>query len=83
MSGRAEFRAFVKRAHPDAGGDHDEFVAGLARFRAESGVDDQGAGGGNRFDGPVVFATGPRGVRGLVDRVSRWHSRRFRKPRVR
>ncbi|MCG8918176.1 hypothetical protein L6E12_20545 [Actinokineospora sp. PR83] len=77
---RAARREFVRRAHPDVGGDHDEFVAGLARLRAAA---EQSDPDGRRWDGPVVGDTRPGGVFGLTDRVRRWHSRRFRKPRVR
>lgn len=31
---RAQFRAWVRASHPDAGGDPEAFTAGLARWRA-------------------------------------------------
>ncbi|MGW5054514.1 hypothetical protein [Actinokineospora sp. NPDC004072] len=75
MSGRDEYREFVRRHHPDRGGDPEVFAAGLAELRAR---------GDPRFDAPVVGgADPPRGVRGAAARVRRWYARRFRKPRVR
>ncbi|MGQ0837873.1 hypothetical protein [Actinokineospora sp.] len=68
---RAAYRDFVRRAHPDRGGDHDEFVAGLAALAADA-----------RYDAPVVGGDPPRGVRAVATRLRRWHDRRFRKPRV-
>ncbi len=76
---RAEFREFVRRAHPDRGGDPAVFVAGLAERRGgrsragERGDDDRDG----RFDGPVVGL--PHGFRA---RWARWRERRTRDPRV-
>ncbi|MGX7826735.1 hypothetical protein ACTG9Q_16745 [Actinokineospora sp. 24-640] len=77
MSGRderAEYREFVRRHHPDRGGDPAEFVAGLAALRARRDA---------RFDAPIVGADPPRGVRGAAVRLRRWYRRRHRTPRVR
>jgi hypothetical protein len=70
---RAAYRAFVREHHPDRGGDPDEFVAGLARFRAEHAepADDP------RFDAPVeVVAPLPFPVRVGVALIRTWHRRR-------
>lgn len=51
---KAAFRAFVRDHHPDRGGDPEVFVAGLRRFRTESGhpsPDDA------RYDCPVEIVT--------------------------
>jgi hypothetical protein len=83
---RARFREFVRRAHPDRGGDHDAFVAGLAALRAEADSRHDARCDirrDTRYDGPVVGGDPPRGVRGLPVRLRRWRDRRFRKPRVR
>ncbi|GGS50275.1 MULTISPECIES: hypothetical protein [Actinokineospora] len=75
MTWRAEYREFIRRNHPDRGGDPEAFAAGLAELRARRDA---------RFDAPVVGgADPPRGVRGAARRVRRWYTRRFRKPRVR
>ncbi|AOS64885.1 hypothetical protein [Actinoalloteichus hymeniacidonis] len=62
---RAALRAFVRRHHPDLGGDPARFAEGLrelqdARRHAELGPGPIGSGNGqthstNRFDGPIVF----------------------------
>ncbi|PXY28205.1 hypothetical protein [Prauserella muralis] len=72
---RAEFRAYVRAHHPDAGGDADAFVAGLARF-AERGRRSSVA---DRADAPVVFVSRP----GALTRLVRWWRRRRSPPRVR
>ncbi|MFF5991875.1 hypothetical protein [Prauserella flavalba] len=82
---RAEFRAFVRRHHPDVGGDPDVFVAGVARFREserETGGDSEHPGdrGRDRSDAPVVFTTRRGGITGLL---ARWRWRRARRHRVR
>ncbi|WP_156754349.1 hypothetical protein [Actinokineospora pegani] len=85
MSGRedkAAIREFVRRAHPDVGGDPDEFVAGLAALRSTAGGSTLDSAD-PRLDGPIVGVHRSRGLRAMTDRVRRWHSRRFRKPRVR
>ena len=69
-----EYREFIRRHHPDRGGDPEVFAAGLARLRALRSA---------RFDAPVVGADPPRGVRGAAVRLRRWYVRRYRKPRVR
>ncbi|GAA4303679.1 hypothetical protein GCM10023148_58170 [Actinokineospora soli] len=66
-----EYRDFIRRNHPDRGGDPAVFAAGLAELRARRDA---------RYDAPVVGGDPPRGV---VARVRRWYDRRFRKPRVR
>ncbi|WP_245975559.1 hypothetical protein [Amycolatopsis palatopharyngis] len=80
---RARFRAFVREHHPDVGGDPQEFLAGLDRFRRtrdqtppEAGTDEPGH---DRFDAPVYFAAREPG---MVGRVKRWRQRRRRPPRV-
>ncbi|SFB45162.1 hypothetical protein SAMN05216266_1129 [Amycolatopsis marina] len=81
---RAEFRAFVREHHPDVGGDPQEFLAGLARFREARGPRSTRQGpdepGHDRYDAPVYFAAREPGV---VGRVKRWRQRRRRPPRVR
>jgi hypothetical protein len=69
---RAAYRAFVRENHPDRGGDPEEFVAGLARFReAETPADDP------RFDAPVeVVQPLPFPVRVGVALIRTWHRRR-------
>jgi hypothetical protein len=70
---RAAYRAFVREHHPDRGGDPDEFVAGLARFRAGHAdpADDP------RFDAPIeVVAPLPFPVRVGVALIRTWHRRR-------
>ena len=74
---RAAYRAFVREHHPDRGGDPDEFVAGLARFR-EGGttppLDDD-----PRWDAPVEIVTplpAPVRVAVALIRTLRWHRRR-------
>ena len=76
---RAAYRAFVREHHPDRGGDPDMFVAGLARFRADSvpaepqpdPPDDP------RFDAPVeVVAPLPLPVRVGVALIRTWHRHR-------
>ncbi|WP_344886106.1 hypothetical protein [Allokutzneria multivorans] len=73
---RAAIRDFVRAHHPDVGGDPDEFVAGLARLRAEFGEPRGNAAPADE----VSFVVRRRGVRGLLQR---WRSRRGRPPRVR
>ncbi|MDQ3403443.1 MAG: hypothetical protein M3548_08605 [Actinomycetota bacterium] len=72
---RAGFREFVRRAHPDRGGDHDEFVAGLAARRPAPRED-------SRYDAPVVGVPGVRGMGRVVRGLRRWRERRSRPPRV-
>jgi curved DNA-binding protein CbpA len=73
---RAAYRAFVRENHPDRGGDPEEFVAGLARFReAEPPVDDTTAD--PRYDAPVeVVHPLPFPVRVGVALIRTWHRRR-------
>ncbi|ASR35502.1 hypothetical protein BAY61_11380 [Prauserella marina] len=67
---RAEFLAYVRENHPDAGGDPHEFAEGLARFRSRSSRED------DRFDAPVTFTERPS----VLARFTRRKSRRG--PRV-
>ena len=70
---RAAYRAFVREHHPDRGGDPDEFVAGLARFRAQGEPADDDP----RFDAPVEVVTPPPfPVRVGVALIRTWHRRR-------
>ncbi|WP_433334034.1 hypothetical protein [Spirillospora sp. CA-294931] len=61
---RAAFRAWVRAHHPDAGGDPEEFAAGLERMRAPR----PGAA-------PVVVV---RRRRGPIAVYCRWRERRRR-----
>ncbi|MGW0518486.1 hypothetical protein [Crossiella sp. NPDC003009] len=77
---RAAFREYVRRHHPDVGGDPVAFAAAVAAYRrrqaeAESEVDD-------RFDAPVEIVVTPRGIRGIATRIGRWRAKRRRPPRV-
>ncbi|SHG11540.1 hypothetical protein [Streptoalloteichus hindustanus] len=72
---RAAFLAFVRANHPDVGGDHDAFVAGLAALRATPGAGNA-ATRPDRWDAPIVAR--PGGLRGMV---SRWRDRRHRRHR--
>ncbi|MBK0868617.1 MULTISPECIES: hypothetical protein [unclassified Saccharopolyspora] len=86
------YRAFVRAHHPDAGGDPDEFAAGLAELRAQRDralgrcpqLDRQAGAGArpDRYDAPVRVVAGPRPLRGVVHRIRAWH-RRKRRTRVR
>ncbi|QUH01367.1 hypothetical protein HUO13_11625 [Saccharopolyspora erythraea] len=77
---RADLRAFVRRHHPDVGGDPEVFAAGLDELRArqarELELDDA------RYDAPIVIVPRPGVVRGVARRISGWRRRR-RHPRVR
>ncbi|WP_086825604.1 hypothetical protein [Allokutzneria sp. NRRL B-24872] len=73
---RAAIRDFVRAHHPDVGGDPEEFVAGLARLRAEFDEPEKSAAPADE----VFFVVRRRGARGLL---RRWWSRRRRPPRVR
>lgn len=87
---RAAYRAFVREHHPDRGGDPEEFVAGLARFRSGDrgpAADSAGNGGAaadrprDRADGPVeIVASLPPPLRLALHLVRIWR-RRYR-PRV-
>ncbi|WP_199431688.1 hypothetical protein [Qaidamihabitans albus] len=81
---RAEFRAYVRRHHPDVGGDPDEFAAGLARFdrAGRERPAEQPPGEPDRFDAPVVFVARRGGLAGAVARIRNWRRRRRRPPRV-
>lgn len=72
-SRRREFRAWVRAHHPDAGGDPDEFAAGLAAWRERLAPD-----AGEPPAEVSVFQT----RRGLWLAL-RWWRRRRRQPRVR
>lgn len=58
---RAAFRAFVREHHPDRGGDHETFVAGLARFGSPSpsgsGIDGGAGLDDPRYDAPIEIVT--------------------------
>ncbi|MEU3271457.1 hypothetical protein ABZ639_11455 [Saccharomonospora sp. NPDC006951] len=77
---RAEFRRYVRENHPDVGGDPDEFIAGIARFREET---TSAPSERDRFEAPVVFTSRPSGITGAAVRVARWWRKRRRPPRVR
>ncbi|MGH3631973.1 MAG: hypothetical protein ACRDRL_31595 [Sciscionella sp.] len=85
---RAEYRAFIRRHHPDVGGDPEFFRLGLARYRdaggpeSRRGAPDSGSAQ-DRFDGPISFVATRRGLPGGIDWVARWWQRRRRGPRVR
>jgi hypothetical protein len=68
---RRAFRAWVRAHHPDAGGDQDEFTAGIARWRRLL------AGG----DAPAAEVSVFR-ARGGLWRAQRWWQRRHQPPRV-
>jgi hypothetical protein len=70
-SQRPAFRAWVRAHHPDAGGDPDEFAAGIARWR------ERRTDGGAPAAGVSVF----RARHGLWH-VQRWRRRRRQAPRV-
>ncbi|WP_245761089.1 hypothetical protein [Saccharopolyspora shandongensis] len=72
---RAAIRAFVRANHPDVGGDPEVFAAGLAELRCHRPRD--------RYDAPIVVMHRPRGIRGLLHRISARRARRHRPPRVR
>lgn len=67
--GRQAFRAWVRAHHPDAGGDPEEFVAGLTRWRAQLAIP-AGCPGGE----VTVFRT--RGGLWLIERWWQRHQRR-------
>lgn len=67
---RAAYRAFVRRHHPDAGGDPDRFLAGQRAYRALRA--------GSAAPPHVVFVRRPRGL----DRITGWWSARRRPRRV-
>jgi hypothetical protein len=73
---RAAYRAFVRENHPDRGGDPEEFVAGLARFReADPPIDETTPD--PRYDAPVeVVQPLPFPVRVGVALIRTWHRRR-------
>lgn len=50
-----EYRQFVKTQHPDRGGDPDEFIAGLLRYRAL--LSSWGAGPGPAKTPPTASET--------------------------
>ncbi|WP_037312150.1 hypothetical protein [Amycolatopsis orientalis] len=76
---RAAYRAFVRRHHPDRGGDVDTFVAGLAEFHAATG---RKRGTQDRFSAPIVVVVRKRGLASVAHRLGQWRKRR-RKTRVR
>jgi len=85
-SGPAELRAevqrarreFIRRAHPDRGGDPAAFRQGLARFAALLGETAP-----PRASARVHVARRRRGLLGLADEVYRWWRKRSAPPRVR
>jgi hypothetical protein len=66
---RREFRAWVRACHPDAGGDPEEFAAGLSRWRTQFAIP---AGCGEAE--VTVFRT--RGGLWLIERWWQRHQRR-------
>lgn len=84
---RSAVRAFVRRNHPDVGGDPEHFAAGLAELRARPGVGAPEVGAAEPagsdpagFDAPVIGVQRPRGIRGAAQR---WRARRVRRKRRR
>lgn len=56
---RAAYRRYIREHHPDAGGDPDAFVTGLARLRDTFGSE-RGPGAAEdlaRYDAPVEFVS--------------------------
>jgi hypothetical protein len=81
--GSAEYWAFVRANHPDAGGDPEVFVAGLRQWQAARGhASAERTRPGDRFDGPISFFRTRSGVPREVDRLARWWERRRHRPRV-
>ena len=70
---RRAVRAFVRRHHPDVGGDPVAFAAGLAALRSGRVGPD---------DGHVVFHRRPRGPLRLIHPLTAALARRRRPPRV-
>ncbi|GAA3361281.1 MULTISPECIES: hypothetical protein [Saccharopolyspora] len=91
---RVRLRAFVRAHHPDVGGDHEAFVAGLAELRARRDAADRKPALSrpergeprnrppDRYDAPVVVVADPRGLGGVLRRVRAWRLRK-RRSRVR
>ncbi|MEU6127974.1 hypothetical protein ABZ805_02265 [Saccharopolyspora sp. NPDC047091] len=91
---RVRLRAFVRAHHPDVGGDHEAFVAGLAALQARRDATDRNpapsrpergdrrARPSDRYDAPVVVVADPRGLGGVLRRVRAWRLRK-RRSRVR
>jgi hypothetical protein len=91
---RVAYRRFVRTHHPDVGGDPDVFMAGLAEFRQhdtepfghgaeqfrQHGMEPADPDPDDRFSGPVVFVTRPRGWRRMIGALR--GARRRRPPRV-
>jgi hypothetical protein len=73
---RQAFRAWVRASHPDLGGDPDEFVAGLARWRPGGAVARNGAAHGGPAAAARVTAFRARHGWWLVDR---WWRRRVQR----
>lgn len=82
---RAAYRAFVRDHHPDRGGDHDAFVAGLARLQHDPptpGDPDPDADIDSwRYDAPVEIVHPlplPTRVAVALIRTLRWHRQQRR-----
>lgn len=71
---RAAYRAFVRDNHPDRGGDPDEFVAGLARFRALGSI------GSSEPVSPAPSASGADGAGDARSAEPSWDDPRWDAP---
>lgn len=77
---RAQYRAFVRDHHPDRGGDHDAFVAGLARLRHGPPDPDPDLDS-RRYDAPIEIVHPlplPTRVGVALIRTLRWHRQQRR-----
>lgn len=74
------FRAWLRRHHPDVGGDRDTFERGLRAWRARLGTGRAAPGTAE----PVTVYRRPRGPIGLLARCwARHRARRIRRRRLR
>ncbi|MDI2126338.1 hypothetical protein [Yinghuangia seranimata] len=82
-----EYREFVRTQHPDRGGDPEEFVAGLTRYRALLSPDGAGPVPASRTGNPPAAAETTAYRRGSLP-AQLWRAvmerhRRRQNPRVR